>query len=300
MSNPIFNDIRNQLRGSSLMKLILINTLVFIAVQLTMMIGRSSEDPGAVADTLINIFTLQTPLEGFLHHPWGILTSIFSHFTFMHFILNMLVLYFAGSMFLQFFSSRRLVHLYVIGGIFGGLTELLIHNLFPGLVHSSFVLGASGSIMAIFIAMAFYRPNIQVLLFGVLPLRLIVLAGIYLLSDLLRIGSNDGTAHFAHLGGALIGFLSVQKLHSSNNIINISEMFGQKWKAFWSNLFTPKSSMRVKQGGARMGKTDEEYNLDKKAKQEKINKILDKISKSGYESLTKAEKEFLFSQSKNE
>lgn len=300
MSNPIFNDIRNQLRGSSLMKLILINTLVFIAVQLTMMIGRSSEDPGAVADTLINIFTLQTPLEGFLHHPWGILTSIFSHFTFMHFILNMLVLYFAGSMFLQFFSSRRLVHLYVIGGIFGGLTELLIHNLFPGLVHSSFVLGASGSIMAIFIAMAFYRPNIQVLLFGVLPLRLIVLAGIYLLSDLLRIGSNDGTAHFAHLGGALIGFLSVQKLHSSNNIINISEMFGQKWKAFWSNLFKPKSSMRVKQGGARMGKTDEEYNLDKKAKQEKINKILDKISKSGYESLTKAEKEFLFSQSKNE
>ena len=299
MSNPIFTDFKNQvLKGSSLMKLILVNTIVFLAIQLLAMISHSSADNGALEEVIINTFTLQTTWEGFLHHPWGLVTSIFTHFGFMHFFLNMLVLYFAGSMFLQFFSSRRLIHLYVIGGLAGGLAELMVHNLFPHFFPVSFVLGASGSIMAIFIAMAFYRPNLQVLLFGVFPLRLIVLAGIYLLSDLLRIGSNDGTAHFAHLGGALIGFLSVQNLNSSKNIINISEMFGQKWKMFWSNVFKPKSHLTVERGGVRTGKTDEEYNADKKERQEKINKILDKISKSGYESLTKAEKEFLFSQSK--
>jgi hypothetical protein len=121
---------------------------------------------------------------------------------------------------------------------------------------------------------------------------------LYLLGDLLQLGQNDHVAHFAHLGGALLGYLSVVNLSSSSNIINLSERFGHQLKAFVGNLFRPKQKMRVQRGGGRVVKTDEEYNMDAKERQKKIDAILDKIAKSGYESLTKAEKEFLFSQSK--
>lgn len=301
-TNPVFNDFRNQLaRGSSLIRLIFINVAVFVGIRLALVIAELTDNLVPTTNVLVKAFMLNATPNGFLHAPWGLVTSIFVHFDFIHIIMNMLFLYFAGSMFLQFFTSRRLVHLYVIGGIAGGLLEIAAHAIFPALSDQpTIVVGASGSIMAVFIAMAFHKPNLQVSLFGIIPVKLIVIAGFYLLFDLLNLAKGDGTAHFAHLGGALIGFLSVQNLHSKNNIINMSETFGQKWKSFWANLFKPKTKMRVERGGGKPYKTDEQYNLDKKAKQEKTNKILDKISKSGYESLTKAEKEFLFSQSKND
>jgi membrane associated rhomboid family serine protease len=285
--------------GGMHIRLIIINTIIFILIGLGLVIANLSQNI-AIAEFLGAAFTLETNLKAFATHPWGLITSIFAHFEFFHFFVNMLFLYFAGSMFIQFFTSRRLLHVYVLGGIIGGLLEITAHNLFPALIGtSSVIVGASGSIMAIFIAMAFYRPNIQVSLFGVIPVRLIIIAGLYLLYDIVSLGSKDATAHFAHLGGALIGFLSVQQLHSSKNIINMSESFGQKIMRFFSNLFKPKTKMKVEKGGVRMGKSDEQYALEKKQRQEKTDKILDKISKSGYESLTKAEKDFLFSQSNN-
>lgn len=298
MANPIIDNLRAQLRsGSALVKLIALNAIIFIAINLVAAVGQASGHNLEVATFLDRTFTLDASLNGLIHQPWGLITSIFAHFGFVHFLMNMLVLYFAGSMFLQHFTSRRLFHLYIIGGLAGGLFEILANVLLPQYFNVH-VLGASGSIMAIFIAVAVYRPNTQVALFGIFPVRLILLAGLYVFLDLIRIGSNDHTAHIAHLGGALIGFLSIQKLHSKNNIINMSESFGQKWKLFWSNLFKPKTRLKVEKGG-RPVKTDEQYNMEKKAKQEKTNAILDKISKSGYESLSKSEKEFLFSQSKN-
>lgn len=285
--------------GGMHIRLIIINTIVFVLLGLGLVISNLSQQP-IIAFILGSIFTLETNPSMFITHPWGLITSIFAHFEFFHFFVNMLFLYFAGSMFIQFFTSRRLLHVYMLGGITGGILEIIAHLIFPALSgNSAVIVGASGSIMAIFIAMAFYRPNIQVNLFGVIPVRLIIIAGLYLLYDLVSLGSKDSTAHFAHLGGALIGFLSVQQIHSSKNIINMSENLGQKIARFFSNLFKPKTKLKVEKGGVRMGKSDEQYNLDKKERQAKTDKILDKISKSGYESLTKAEKDFLFSQSKN-
>jgi len=286
--------------GGMHMRLIFINAIVFLVIGLSLVVEKLSGLQGTpVSSFLVDVFTLETSITAFIYKPWGLVTSIFSHFDFIHFLLNMLFLFVAGRMFLQFFNSRRLLHVYVIGGLVGGIFELLAHLAFPGMAQQAVVVGASGSVMAIFIALAFYRPNLQVNVFGLFPVPLMLLAGLYLLSNLLSLGAKDNVAHFAHLGGALVGILSVQNIHASSNIINMSENFMQRVQSFFSRLFNPKSKLRVQKGG-RSGsvKTDEQYNMEAKDRQKKIDAILDKISKSGYESLSKAEKEFLFSQSK--
>jgi ATP-dependent phosphoenolpyruvate carboxykinase len=128
---------------------------------------------------------------------------------------------------------------------------------------------------------------------------LIVLAGIFILYDLLSLNSNDGTAHFAHLGGVILGIISINGMNRSANIINVTQNMFEKIVNFFKGLFKPKNQLKTKKGGfTGRPKTDEEFIEEAKARQTKIDRILDKISKSGYESLTKAEKDFLFHQSK--
>lgn len=277
--------------GGMHIKLIFVNSVVFLAMLFLGMVETFS-NTGWIDWVRVMLFTLQTDPHELFYAPLGLVTSIFTHFEFFHFLFNMFFLYFAGTLFKQFFSDRRMLHVYLVGGIVGGLCEL-IANQFLG--RGSIVLGASGSIMALFIAISVYKPNITVNLLGIFPVRIYVLALIYLVSDLAQTINHDGVAHFAHLGGALIGFLSVQNLYASSNIINWTESLHQRLLGTFSGKKrVPK--MKAQKGG-RVVKSDEEYNLDAKARQERIDKILDKISKSGYESLTKAEKDFLFSQS---
>lgn len=276
-------------------KLILINVAVFILIHAVFVFDRLTGKTDLHSLGILDpIFTLSTRPIDLLHKPWALFTSMFAHYDFMHLLLNMLFFYLSGQIFKLFFSDRRLIHVYVLGGIAGGLFEILIRVLIPDLVDVS-ILGASGAIMAVFTALAFHRPMMKVTVF-IVEVPLILLAGLFILSDFIKIGTGDHTAHFAHLGGALIGFLSVRNLHSSKNIVNYSEMLTAKFKVFLSNVFKPKPKLKVEKGG-RTTKTDEQYNAEKKQKQDEINKILDKISKSGYDSLSKAEKEFLFSQS---
>lgn len=276
-------------------KLILINVAVFILIHSVFAFDRlTGKTEFHSLRILDSIFTLSTrPLE-ILYRPWTIITSIFAHYDFMHLLMNMLFFYLSSNIFKLFFSDRRLINVFVLGGIAGGLFEVLIHLLIPDLVDVK-ILGASGGIMAVFSALAFHRPMMKVSVF-IIEVPLILLAGLFILSDFINIGTGDHTAHFAHLGGALIGFLSVRNLQSKNNIINFSETTTAKIKVFFSNLVKRKPKMKVEKGG-RTVKTDEQFNAEKKHKQDEINKILDKISKSGYDSLSKAEKEFLFSQS---
>lgn len=295
MSNDrtLSEEIKYQLRfGGMHIKLIFANSIVFLLMILLDLVTRTTGNMW-IDIVRIKIFALQTNLGDFIYAPYGLITSIFTHFGFMHFLFNMLFLYFAGSLFRQFFSDRRMLHVYIVGGIFGGFCELIAHQ-FSGM--DSIVIGASGSIMALFIAIAFYRPNITINLFGIIPVKIYVIAILYLVGDLIQTFNSDGTAHFAHLGGALIGFLSIQNLHSSSNIINWTESLHQRVLAYFSGR-KKRTKMKVQSGGGRTVKSDEQYNMDAKARQERIDKILDKISKSGYESLTKAEKDFLFSQS---
>jgi membrane associated rhomboid family serine protease len=299
-------EIQFQLKqGGVTVKLIFLNLVVFILLQLFLVYSRLSglEMYASVSNLLNAIFTLQPSPSEFLHYPWGLITSLFAHFQFWHFAMNMLFLYFVGKLFEQHFNGRKLIVLYILGGMAGGVFELVAHGLFSTFFSSQHViLGASGSIMAIFCAMATYRPNLQVHLFGVFPIRLIFLAGIFVLLDLVSIGVNDHTAHIAHIGGAVLGVISVQAIQRNFNLLNLGERFIVVVTSFFKRLFTRKTPMHVQYGGQRVSartKTDEEYNLDARQRQMETDRILEKISKSGYDSLSRKEKEFLFKQSKH-
>lgn len=300
------DDLKHQYKfGGMTIRLIFINVLVFLLIQIFLVFGRliGGDFESMVGVVLPKIFSLNTDVKEFLFQPWGIITSIFAHFGIWHFLMNMLFLYFSGKMFETLFDQKRLWFTYLFGGIAGGLLEIIAHLIFPALQNDKIVIvGASGSVMAIFAALAFHRPNMKVNLFGVFPIRLIFLAGFFILTDLLALGLDDGTAHFAHIGGVILGMISVQNIHSSSNLINWIQMIGDKFMRFFQNSFSSNKKLKVKRGGAtrtNQFKKDEDYNLGAKERQERIDAILDKISKSGYESLTKGEKEILFNQSKN-
>jgi len=280
--------------GGMMMKLLFINSFIFIVIQLLSVFGRlmGIEVQTTVTEFLISIFGMETTFSSFLLHPWGIFTSIFAHFTLFHFISNMLFLYFAGKLFESIFERKYLFFTYLFGGIFGGLIELIAHASFPSLQDEAIVIvGGSGSIMALFATLAFYRPNLTISVFGIFNTRLIFIAAAFILSDLISLGINDGTAHFAHIGGVIFGALTVVSMASFFKFYDRLTTF---------TIFQKKSHLKVKKGTRTSTfKTDEEYNLEKRKKQEKTDAILDKIAKSGYESLSKIEKEFLFNQSKN-
>jgi membrane associated rhomboid family serine protease len=288
----LFEELNHQLRnGSMTNRLVIINIFVFLFIHLLFAIGKINGSY-YIEPWVQNIFTLDASLMGSLIKPWGFLTSIFSHFGLMHIIYNLIFLYFAGNLFERYFNSRMLLIIYLFGGIAGGIAEVFSSTVFfPDNHHS--VLGASGSIMAIFAALAFYSPNTKVYLFGVLPIRLFVLALFFFAKDLIGIGNTaDNTAHFAHLGGALFGLLAMQNLNTPKNLLTKLDRVLSKIQSGIKRFNTPK----VK---GKKVKTDEEYNYEKKTKQDKTDRILDKISKSGYDSLTKEERDFLFNQSKN-
>lgn len=295
------HDLKNTYRtGGMTIKLIFINVLVFlfigIAEMLSRMIGGSV---GEVIYATINfLFTLSTSFWEFILKPWGLVTSIFTHFGFIHLLFNMVFLYSIGRIFEQFFSAKRLLYTYILGGIFGGLLELIAHLLFPT-VSGGLVIGASGAVMAILVATAFYKPQLTISVWGLFNMRLIFLALIFILFNVYNagMGINDGTAYFAHIGGAFLGYISVRNPYSSNNIINRGIRLGDWLTHLFTGKLIAKNKHKEKYSRTSRFKTDEDYNLEAKKRQEKINIILDKISKSGYESLTKEEKAFLFKQS---
>lgn len=287
--------------GGPHIQMIGINLLVFLVIGTLLVFGRlfTGSEINSLHWLVQNIFTLHGNIKGFLMRPWGIVTSMFAHFDLFHFLFNMIFLYFVGRMFLMYFSAKRLWATYVMGGLLGGIFQILAYSIFPGLQGvNTYVVGASGSIMAIFMAVAFYRPMEEVMLFGIIRIKMIFIAGVFILLDLFRLGTQDNIAHFAHLGGIVFGIWSIRNLHARNNIVEI----GLTW---WENVLAkfnnqPKK-LKVKRGGKvnNQTKTDDEFRKKKMDKQAEIDAILDKISKSGYDSLTKKEKQILFDQSKN-
>lgn len=281
--------------GGMAIRLIFVNVAIFLAIQILLVFGRLSGSPEITGLIASKIFVLPTDIDILITQPWTMFTYMFAQYNIWHLLFNMLMLFYFGSLFLSFLDSKRLLYTYFIAGVFGALTEILAHAVIPE-VKGSGVVGASGAIMGILAAVAYHRPNQIIHLFGIFQIRLIFLALFLFLMDFIALGTGDGTAHFAHIGGALAGFLASYKIHSKNNMVNFLQRIGSSILS----MFSRKPKLKVKKGGAnpRM-KTDEEYAEEKKLKQEQIDLILDKISKSGYESLTKKEKDFLFNQSKN-
>lgn len=275
------------LQGKMTHRLIIVNVALFVVIQICLAIFRLG---GLVSEDLPNtLFTLDTNLTGFSHKPWGLITSIFAHFDLFHLLSNMLFLYFSGKFFEQIWSGKQLLITYILGGIFGGIAEIAVQSIFYSTENNgALVIGASGSIMAIFIAVAFHSPQTQLLLFGKFSIRLYYLAIFFLIQDIIGIGTKDTTAHFAHIGGAIFGILSIV----TTKFIPAKS---PNSKGFFNQIFKSSKKKTV----APRFKSDEAYNQEKRTHQEKTDSILDKISKGGYESLNQSEKDFLFKQSKN-
>ena len=231
---------------------------------------------------------LSSDLGTFIRTPWTLITFNFFHAGFLHLIFNLMVLHFSGRLFNTYFTDKQLFGVYVLGGIFSGITFVLSY-IFIG--KAGLLVGASGAIMAILIATATYAPFmlLRIPLIGIVKLWHV--AFVILLVDLIQMPLDNTGGHLAHLGGALFGFIYIKLLQSGTDI---TKPFSALLDAF-ANLFKPKKKTpfkKVHRNTTKNGVNSFKENKDMTQKQ--IDDILDKISKSGYDSLTKEEKEFLF------
>ena len=298
-SQSPFDEIKRFFRnGSSLSVLILINVALWVFVQALKVIFFFYNNPdGDTLDAiLLHFLAIPASIPGLYLKPWTLLTYMFLHFDIWHILFNMLWLYWFGRIFLEFLPSRQLVLIYLLGGISGGLIYVFAFNMFPvfaTMVPVSFALGASASVMAIVTAVAVYVPNytIQLFLFG--RLKIIYLAIILFVFDFFMIPSGNAGGHLAHIGGALFGALYIMLYRNSKTTIRPG-IFFQLFQNF-SNLFRKREKTNYSYGeNFRRPVSDEDYNLKKREAHKKVDDILDKISKGGYDCLTKEEKAFLF------
>lgn len=238
---------------------------------------------------------LSSNLNQFLFKPWTILTYSFFHNGFFHILFNMIMLNFSGKLFTTFFTQKQLFALYVLGGLFGGILYLLSYLLFPLLQNQNALLvGASASVMAILIATTTYSPymNLRLALIG--NVKLWHIAIVFLVIDLIQLPLENTGGHLAHIGGAFFGFIFIKALQAGTDL---SSGFNSVLD-FFVNLFSSKKATPFKKvhknpKSSNPTKTTSRV-VTKDRTQQQIDEILDKISQSGYDSLTKEEKEFLF------
>ncbi len=271
-------------KGSIVEKLIYINIGVYI---LALFFEVVKDLYKSDTNFLITWFSLSADTSTLLTTPWTLLSYGFLHVDFLHILFNLIVLFYIGNLFIEYFTQKQLLQFYVLGTLFGGLLFIASYNYFPLFTNKSAILiGASAGVSAIFIGIATYMPNYQLKIRFIGFVKLWYLAAIFVLFDIMQLAGNNAGGHFAHLGGALFGFLYVNQ--ASNKKIGIWE----KIIAFFTSQKKPlKTVYKSKNKKSKVQKTKSEQ-------QQQIDSILDKISKSGYETLTKKEKEFLFQQGK--
>jgi membrane associated rhomboid family serine protease len=289
----IWDDIRKTVRsGSNLTKLIYINIAVFLLISVGSIIGYLLNNHD-LSLKILNLFSVPSSIEAFLFRPWTLITYMFTHKDILHILFNMLWLYWFGLIFLEYLDQKKLVAVYLLGGISGAVVYIISFNIFPvfnQVVAESVAIGASASVLAIVVAIAAYVPDYSVNLFllGRIKIKYVALV-IFLLTSVMDFSVNSG-GKLAHIGGALFGYFytfSLRRGHDLGKGLN-------KIIDFFATLFKPRKKLRVTY---KKRTTDYEYNKTKVDHQEQINKILEKISKGGYDCLTKEEKDILFKES---
>jgi membrane associated rhomboid family serine protease len=275
--------------GTTLTKLIYINLGVFLVI--------------SIAQALLGLFNVNTEwvdslmlpaqVSTFAHRPWSILSYMFFHKSFIHILFNLLMLYWFGKLFLQYCSQHDLVGLYILGGIAGGATYIIAFNLLPKfapVIGLSLLLGASASVMAITIATAVFAPNqtMRLVLIGDVKIKWIALVSV--LISLMQINAENAGGELAHIGGAVAGYIFAIEYKKGKNITD------------WINKILHRIANLIHGAGRKpkmkvsytTRENDQEYNYRKKQENDDIDKILDKIKSSGYESLNDDEKGKLF------
>ena len=278
-------------------RLILINTAVFVFVSVVhlflWLLGYQGMSP------LVKWLAVPADISTLITRPWTLFTYMFLHEGLFHLLMNMIMLYFGSILFLEYLSQQKLLKTYILGGLAGAIFFVLAFNIFPAFEsykNDSVALGASASVLAIFIAIAAYVPDYVVYLMFLGRVKMKYIAIAFVVIDLFSIQSNNPGGHIAHLGGALWGFVYGMSLRKGADLFGFLHniklpQFGKKAKYEQFETTRKKKDWRPF--------SDEEYNKRKVETQKEIDRILDKIARSGYASLTKEEKDLLFRSSKN-
>lgn len=281
-------------RGNIYIQFIYINVGVFVATSLLGILWTLFNRNGA---SVLQYLELPAWTTQFAKQPWSLLTYMFMHAGLLHLLFNMLWLYWFGQLFLSLFSAKHFRGLYLLGGICGGLLYIVAYNIFPyfsGSLYYAYLLGASASVLAIVVATAARAPEYSVNFMFVGAVRLKYVALFMVVTDLLFMTSGNAGGHIAHLGGALAGWWFASGLSRGHDATAwINRCLDGCCAPFRSKPKKPK--MEIHYGDKAK---DYDYNARKKQQNEEIDRILDKLKKSGYNSLTTEEKKSLFDASK--
>ncbi len=293
------NTLWSQFKQSNMLnRLIYINLAVFVVVKLVdivmMLSGVQAANP------VVEFLGAYAGWENLIRHPWGEVTYMFLHQGFLHILFNLLWLFWFGRIFLEYFTGRQLLNVYICGGIAGALLYTLAFNIFPAFDATyAMAIGASAAVYAIVLATAVYVPNYTVYLLFLGQVKIKWIAVFSLISDLAMLDGANAGGHIAHIGGALFGIFYIASLRKGTDI---AAWVGRVIDAV-SGIFKRKPKMKVSykrtDGGYRRAESDYDYNARKHNEQKEIDAILDKIAKSGYNGLTEEEKRTLFRNSRN-
>lgn len=296
----MFDEFKNafQRHNNSHVQLIIINVVVFLVIGFFWVVGEVS-GMNSFSELLYAQFTIPPKLGEFLTRPWTLVTYMFAHSRndIFHILFNMLVFYWFAKLFIEYLGSDKLISVYVLGGLAGGIAYLLVFNLVPYFVsRSDFsgMVGASAAVYAVVVAIATLLPDYTFYLMFLGPIKIKYIAAFYVVISFLGTTQANAGGNIAHLGGALMGFIYTKQLQA-----------GVNWGGWititldWiKGLFSSKAKVKVTYRRTDPPSSSKTSSNASKASQEEIDAILDKISDGGYESLTKAEKEKLFNASK--
>ncbi len=298
----LLDDFRNEFNkpNNTLVQLILVNTVVFLVLLLSK-VGLTMAGNLPVYYAIREQIMIPGSISEFLHRPWTLLTYFFAHEEIFHILYNMLFLYWFGKLIDEYLGNRRLIGLYFMGGIAGGLLYLVMYNTIPYFqqqADTARMLGASAAAFSVAVGAATLLPNytFHLLLIGAVRIKYIVFFFI-ILSVANSAGTNAG-GNLAHLGGALMGFSYVKLLQNGTDLGRPIYWLAEGW----ANLLRPKPAIKVSyrqrssastQASTFASPTTSSTTLST-PDQDEIDTILDKISRSGYESLTREEKQKLF------
>lgn len=284
--------------GSVLTRLIYINLGVFLAVNIVLifffLLGVNNIETLNIYfhKKVLTYMMVSADLTKLIFKPWTLITYMFLHSNFWHILFNIIWLFLFGRIFLRYLHEKLMLSTYILGGISGALLFILLYNIFPGMKNlPDEMLGASAGVMAVAMTICFYVPNFTVYVPLIGPVKLKYIAIFFIITDIMQIASYNAGGHIAHLGGAIYGYFFVQQYKRGKNpgrgVNNLIDSIAV--------LFKPqKRRMKVSYKRNAKEMTDMEYNKYKSQTQEEVDRILDKIAKTGYDSLSKKEKETLF------
>jgi len=292
-------DIKTFFKSSMVNRLLVINVAVYLLISIAGIFTFLFGYIGLAESVGNNILALPAAPGKLLWRFWTPITYMFTHFGFWHLLGNMLWLYFMGQMFLMVFDNKQLFGTYILGGLSGALLYVLCYNIFPvfsNVVESASCVGASAAVTAIVIAICVMRPNMEIRIFGIIPMTLKWLGILYVVFDVLQITGDNSGGHIAHLGGAIFGALFAWQYSNGKDLTKGFNNLMDKIVTLLpsANQSGKKRKMRVVYNDTNHSASNSDFNRTSAENQRRMDEILDKISQSGYQSLTKEEKEFLF------